>query len=290
MKGFNNMGNTCYLNAGLQMIIQNVDLCRLILNYSQQSIILNKISFLISEYYDENSGSITPNQIKQIVEEKQNIFNGCEQQDSTEFVICLLNIIDDEIKKINVNSKGIDDIFGINLNVRIKCKYNNCLKIYNNKEKNNFLILDIDQNCSSLDDLYRKFKSSDNLVEDNQYFCENCKTKRNASKRYQVIDWPNYLFINLKRFRQIGNNFSKQPQPIQINLSWRHDMNLMGAIIHYGNINYGHYVYVGKQSDDNWYLFNDASISLIKNENELTGILNNAYWLIYKKLIMTNIK
>jgi hypothetical protein len=52
------------INAGLQMIIQNVDLCKLILNYSQQSIILNKISLLISEYYNEQTISITPNEIK----------------------------------------------------------------------------------------------------------------------------------------------------------------------------------------------------------------------------------
>ena len=133
--------------------------------------------------------------------------------------------------------------------------------------------------------MYRKFKSSDILDENNQYFCENCNTKRIASKRYQVIDWPNYLFINLKRFKQIGNNFTKQPQPIEINLSWRHGMNLVGAIIHYGNINNGHYIYVGKQSDDKWYLFNDAYISPIRNETELSGILNNAYWLVYKKTI-----
>ena len=286
MKGFNNMGNTCYLNAGLQMIIQNVELCKLILKYSQQSLILNKIGFLISEYYSDQSGSITPNEIKKIVEEKQNIFNGCGQQDSTEFVVCLLNIIDDEIKKIDNNSKGIDEIFGINLNVRIKCKYNTCLQVYNVNEKNNFLILDIDQDCSTLDDLYRKFKSSDILDEENQFFCEKCKTKRIASKRYQVVDWPNHLFINLKRFKQIGRNLTKQYQPININILWRHGMELKGAIIHYGNINSGHYVYVGKQSDNKWYLFNDANVSQVRNESELIGILNNAYWLTYKKNII----
>ena len=32
VKGFQNIGNTCYLNAGLQMIIQNKDLCYSILD------------------------------------------------------------------------------------------------------------------------------------------------------------------------------------------------------------------------------------------------------------------
>ena len=51
MKGFDNIGNTCYLNAGLQMIIQNKLLCNLILNYSIQSPILKIIGDFINEYY-----------------------------------------------------------------------------------------------------------------------------------------------------------------------------------------------------------------------------------------------
>jgi len=75
MKGFNNMGNTCYLNAGLQMIIQNTDLCNLILKYSQQSLILNKIGVIIDQYY-KGTNSITPIDIKNIVSERQKIFYG----------------------------------------------------------------------------------------------------------------------------------------------------------------------------------------------------------------------
>jgi ubiquitin C-terminal hydrolase len=285
MKGFNNMGNTCYLNAGLQMMIQNVDLCNLILKYYQQSVILNKIGNVILEYHNyqhAQNHSITPNEIKKIVEERQKIFYGYGQQDSSEFVICFLNIIDEEIKKIDINSKEIENIFGININIRIKCKYNTCLQISNTKETNNFLLLDIDQDSSTLDDLYRKFKSYEMLTEENQYFCEKCNCKRIASKRYQVIEWPNYLLINLKRFKQNGHCVTKQNQHIDINISWRHDMNLIGAVIHYGNINGGHYVYVGKQANK-WYLFNDNSISEINSENELNNILNFAYLLAYKK-------
>ena len=276
------MGNTCYLNAGLQMLIQNIDLCNLILKYSEYSLILNKLSILISEYYNKNSNPISPIQIKKIIEDKSPMFNGWGQQDSTEFVISLLDIIDTEIKKIDKNSKGIYNIFGINLNVRIKCKHTECLQIFNHTEENNFLLLDLDSNISTLDDLYRKFKSSDILDNDNQYYCEKCGKKRDATKRYEIIDWPNYLFIQFKRFKQNGNNYTKQNQQIDINLKWRHDMELVGAIIHYGNINSGHYVYVGKQLDK-WYLYNDASVSEIMNDIELNKILYHAYWLMYKK-------
>ena len=283
MKGFNNMGNTCYLNSGLQLLIQNIDLCNIIIKYGNQSLILNKIAQIIIEYHNDQSGSINPIEIKQIIQERQIIFNGHEQQDASEFIICLLNLIDEEIKKINSNSNEIDDLFGINMNVRIKCKYNNCLQIFNNKEKNNFLILDINDQTNTLDEIYRNFKSSDLLTEDNQYFCEKCNMKRNASKRYQIIDWPDNLIIILKRFKQNGQFITKQNQHINIDLFWRHGMSLVSAVIHYGNLNGGHYVNIGKILDK-WYLFNDTNISLIQNENELNNILNFAYILSYKKI------
>ena len=131
MKGFNNIGNTCYLNAGLQMLIQNKLLCNLILKYSQQSQILKIIGNFINEYYSASNQAITPIDIKRIVEQKQDLFCGYNQQDSTEFIVYLLNIIDEEIKKINTTSSGIEQIFGIQINSRIKCKLKSCLKLYN---------------------------------------------------------------------------------------------------------------------------------------------------------------
>jgi ubiquitin C-terminal hydrolase len=283
MKGFDNIGNTCYLNAGLQMIIQNKLLCNLILNYSQFSPTLKIISNFINEYYFSTSQSISPIDIKQIIEQKQEIFCGYNQQDSTEFIIYLLDTIDEEIKKIESTSKGIEPIFGIQLNSRIKCKLKTCLKIYNKQEYNNILLLDIDSKCKSLDDAYRLFKSSNKLDTDNKYFCESCNDKRVASKRSEIKEWPPYLFIWLKRYRQTGTKVMKNSQPINIDIEWRHRNSLQGAVIHSGSLYGGHYIYVGKQ-DNKWYLFNDSSVTEIITIDELKIHLSNAYWLCYKKI------
>ena len=192
--------------------------------------------------------------------------------------------VDEEIKKINNESKGIQPIFGIEFNVRIKCKLRTCLQNYNKKEINNFLLLDIDSDCSSLEDVYRNFKSSAKLELDHKYFCEKCQAKRIASKKHTINEWPTYLFIWLKRFKQEGMKLMKNNQELDIPLEWRHQNYLEGAIIHYGSLNGGHYVYVGKHNN-NWYLFNDSSITEIKSESELKLLLSKAYWLSYKKII-----
>jgi ubiquitin C-terminal hydrolase len=283
MKGFQNMGNTCYLNSGLQMLVQNRDLCQLINDYSSSSEILGKISEFIDKYYDESlTNIIIPLEIKNIVEDKSDMFEGFLQQDSTEFIVLLLSIIDDEIKKVHKDSIGIQSIFGIKINVRIKCKLRECLQINNRKEFNNFLLLDIESNCTSLEDVYRNFKSCTKLESDNKYFCENCQAKRTASKRHTIDIWPKYINIWLKRFRHNGITFTKNDQEIDIPLVWKDNLQLQGAIIHSGSLNGGHYVYVGKH-ESKWFLFNDSSINEIKSITELKALLSKAYWLCYTR-------
>lgn len=295
MKGFKNIGNTCYLNSGLQMLVQNRDLCKLIIEYSSGSEILSKIAEFIKKYYDESSTDvIVPREIKKIVEEKKDLFEGFQQQDSTEFIIYLMDVIDEEIKRIqqsNVNNRssatsqysgGIKQIFGIKFNVRIKCKLRECLQVYNREEYNNFLLLDIDSDCTSLEDAYRNFKSGAKLESDDKYFCEKCQAKRIASKRHTIDIWPKYLGIWLKRFRQNGKRFTKNDQELDVPLEWRHNNHLQGAVIHYGSLDGGHYVYIGKH-ESKWYLFNDSSVSEIRSDSELKGLLAKAYWLCYKQ-------
>jgi ubiquitin C-terminal hydrolase len=280
MKGLQNLGNTCYMNAALQMLLNNEDFCKLVLKYSPHSIILNKIGEFITSYYSDNNNSIVPSDIKKIIEARKDLFVGYAQQDSTEFIVFFLDIIDTEIKKIDKNSKELNDIFGIQTNTRTKCKIKSCLNISNKMEINNILLLDIESDMQNLNDAYRNYKSGEKMEGNDMYYCDKCKEKRVASKRYSVEKWSPHIIVWLKRFRQTNYGNIKMNQKLDIPLEWRHDIKLKGAVIHYGNLNGGHYVYVGKKNDK-WYIFDDSSVSIITNEHKLKDILCHAYCLYY---------
>jgi ubiquitin C-terminal hydrolase len=281
MKGFINIGNTCYLNSGLQMLIQNKDFCNKIIEFSDKSMILKIISDFINEYYNGNNNLLIPQNIKTLVEQRQQMFVGFRQHDSAEFIVFLLDIIDEEILKISQESKGLSPIFSFDSNIRIKCKLKNCLKNSEHAEKNTYLLLDINNETKSLDDCYRLYKSSE-MLEENIYYCEKCKNKTLASKRVTIINWPNNLIIWLKRFKQSGSRLDKMGNMIVIPLEWRHNMILQGFVIHSGGLHGGHYVYVGLVNGK-WYLFNDSSVSEIQHEQQLNNYLSSAYLLYYKK-------
>jgi ubiquitin C-terminal hydrolase len=276
MKGLNNIGNTCYLNAGLQMLLQNKDLYQLVLKHSNHSEILRTIANFYDEYYNSSNGSLNPSNIKTIVEERQKMFQGFNQHDSSEFVIYLLDIINDEMK----DSTQLNSIYGLHMNIRIKCKFRECLNIVNKKEISNILFLDLEPEYKDLDDMYRSHRSKDKLDSDNMYFCDKCKDKRIASKRTNIEEWPSHLIIILKRFKQTGFRVQKMNQPLDIPLEWRHENILQGAIIHYGSMGGGHYVYVGKYKDK-WYLFDDSNVSEIPSQEKLKVLLTHAYCLYY---------
>jgi ubiquitin C-terminal hydrolase len=280
MRGFSNMGNTCYLNAGLQLLIQNEDMCSLIISYSHKSDVLKIIADFIKQYYDKNNNVLIPINIKKLVESSNKMFIGTNQHDSVEFVIYLLDIIDIEIKKID-NTKGIYSVFNTEINTRIKCKYINCLTIYNKKELNNFLLFNFEDDSKTLDDLYIQFKNSEILTDDNKYKCNNCNVKRVASKRQNIQVWGDNILVWLKRFSQTNMKIVKNNNCIDIPIIWKHDMILKGAIIHFGSVSSGHYVYIGYK--DKWYLFDDMTVSEI-NDEQLNYYLKNAYLLYYKKI------
>jgi ubiquitin C-terminal hydrolase len=274
-KGLVNLGNTCYLNAGLQMLIQNQDFYEIIKNNNNTNL-LNIVSSFMDDYYLSNKQFTSPSMIKSIVQQKNSIFNGCTQNDAGEFIIYFLDILNDELLK---NKNSLNELFEIQSEISIKCKIRACLNISSHIEKNNFLILNLNDLTKTLDDCYREYKAKIKLEDDTSYYCEKCKLKRVASKRLEIIKWPKHLIIWLKRFEHQETRIFKNNNELDIPLEWRHNYKLQGIVFHSGSLHGGHYVYVGKYNNE-WFLYDDNSVSKI-NQNQLNNFKNYAYILYY---------
>ena len=284
MKGFDNIGNTCYLNAGLQLLIQNRDLCNIVLSFRDKSNILKIVAKLIEEYYNDKNCSINPIEIKKLVTSRNRIFNGFQQQDSSEFIIFFLDLLNSEINKIIPNKNLFDKIYELQITTSTKCKVLECLTVSTNNELSTMLMLEVNSECNTLDDCYRISKQKIKLEGDDKYYCEKCKKKRIASQKKEITKWPKNLIIFLRRFNQTGSRMSKFSQEIKVPIEWRHDYKLKGVVYHSGSLHGGHYVYAGLDIIQNgkWRLFNDSSVSELPN-NALANIVNNGYIYYFTK-------
>lgn len=249
--GLPNLGNTCYLNAACQLLLRN-----------QQFVMMESIG-------DNSSRGIT--KIKKRLGEVSNKFKGNSQQDGGEALLYILDIYE---------KQGFGKEYIFNEKTRVKCKLLSCLHQEISFRKSKVLMMEIN-NCNTLDDCYYNFKDSVKLEGDDMWTCPKCNEKRIASKRNSIFEWSSYLLVYLKRFEITSSGkFKKNNNLIEIPLEWRHGYQLIGAMIHSGSLEGGHYVTVGLE-DNKWYLFDDSRVSEL-NEDQLQNYLRRAYVLHFK--------
>ena len=271
-KGLNNIGNTCYFNSGLQLIIQNKELCNLILNISEKNDFIKELSSFILEYYNSSNETLTPDKIKRFTK-----FLDFNQHDSSELIMNILDLVNESSK-----DKIVSKLYDTTQNIKIKCKLRACLNVSEHDEKIGYLMLDLNKNNNNLDECYKEYKARIKLVDDNLYWCEKCKDKRIASKRLEITNWSKHLIIILKRFEESYGRYSKNNRSLSIPLEWRHGYKLKGYVIHSGSLFGGHYVYVGNHNNK-WILFNDSQTKEL-SENEMEIYLLSSYVLYYEKI------
>jgi ubiquitin carboxyl-terminal hydrolase 36/42 len=271
MKGISNIGNSCYLNSALQLLFNSNDFCKLITGNTE---LYNDMK----SYHSSTTNLFNPRNIKSIVDSKTKQFRGATQQDSSEFILYIFDIISQYNKEQDSN---LYDLFGIKTDINIKCKLMKCLHESSHVETDLLLFLPITDDLSTS---YREYKSIEKLENENAYQCDKCKDKTIARKKLEIIKWPQNLIIVLKRFDSM---MRKNEQNVKIPIDWRHDYVLHGGIIHMGSFGGGHYIYYGyNKSLKQWFIANDGNISIIIDINTfLEKNIPQSYILYYEKNI-----
>ena len=230
--------------------------------------------------------------IKNLVGEKNNQFLNFQQHDSHEFLISLIEIIEEEFKnesEINPNPITINGIKLQNLTSSIfDTTVSSIIYSEETGEKSKtkvgekILSLPISKNdnttLENCIDLYSKIEK---LSGTEQWLSQKENRYIDAYKRLYLKSLPKYLLLQLKRFTFFTNsNKNNKDVKAPINFIIRNNSyQLRGIIYHIGGANGGHYVSVIFYNNK-WHLCDDNSVNEISNIDQF---LNKGYIYLYVK-------
>lgn len=222
--------NTCFINTAIQCLngcLPFVEFLFLLLEKFNSLIFLDDFDFLreymrylcgYNKFYPLHN---TDEDFKYFV--KESFFNTFrqfkygDQQDINEFIIYLLNYLEEVCKMIDITvanplkmNNGFLDaeqfrlkcLFVNSQDFRIKCS--RCFHVSNSIQEESMLSVQINKSDSysySLNTALDDYFGVEQITDPNEYFnCRNCKRKSPFQRSIYLVDTPFILIIQLKRF------------------------------------------------------------------------------------------
>ncbi|MGH0134989.1 UNVERIFIED_CONTAM: hypothetical protein FKN15_008892 [Acipenser sinensis] len=243
LTGLRNLGNTCYMNSILQCLCNTPRMAEYFhRNYYQDDI--NRSNFLghKGEVADEFgvimkalwSGQykfISARDFKITIGKINDQFAGCEQQDSQELLLFLMDGLHEDLNKADnrkrykeettdhqddnkaadlawekhkrLNESIIVALFQGQFKSTVQCL--TCHRKSRTFEAFMYLSLPLaSSNKCTLQDCLKLFSKEEKLTDNNRFFCSHCKTHRDSTKKIEIWKLPPILLVHLKRFSYEG--------------------------------------------------------------------------------------
>ncbi|XP_008219811.1 PREDICTED: ubiquitin carboxyl-terminal hydrolase 26 isoform X1 [Prunus mume] len=276
--GLTNLGATCYANSILQCLYMNKSFREGIFLVEPEVLerqpVLNQLSRLFAQLHASKMAFIDSSPFVKTLE----LDNGV-QQDSHEFLTLLLSLLERclSTSKVTKAKSIVQDLFRGSVSHVTRCSQ--CGKdseASSNMEDFYELELNV-KGLKSLDESLDDYLSVEELHGENQYFCESCKTRVDATRSIKLRTLPDVLNFQLKRCVFLPKTTTKKKitsafvfpgvldmrqrlsEPSQLESIY----DLSAVLIHKGTaVNSGHYVaHIKDEKTGQWWEFDDEHVS-----------------------------
>ncbi|XP_038696687.1 ubiquitin carboxyl-terminal hydrolase 26 isoform X1 [Tripterygium wilfordii] len=276
--GLTNLGATCYANSILQCLYMNQSFRKGLFsvehNVLKQHPVLDQLARLFAQLHSSKMSFIDSAPFITTLE----LDNGV-QQDSHEFLTLLLSLLERCLSHSIVTEARtiVQDLFRGSVSHVTTCsKCGKDSDASSNMEDFYDLELNV-KGLKNLDDSLNDYLSVEKLHGDNQYFCETCKARVDATRSIKLRTLPDVLNFQLRRcvFNPQTSTKKKITSvfcfPRQLNMRKRlcepHQDELLydlsAVLIHKGTaVNSGHYVaHIKDDNTGQWWEFDDENVS-----------------------------
>ena len=317
--GIINLGNTCYINACIQILIH----CPLFISKlltkinscNKNTPFTNNFLYICSQIKHAKE-AINISSFKNLIANKYSIFQGYRQNDSQEFCRKLLENINFELNEVRniapykdlsnsfskpkifryllfmeyLNEKEksiITDLFYFTILPTLKCECN-CENYPFQQLLDIPLLIPENALITNIYNLLNNFFKNETV----EKYCEKCKKQTKNSKQTKIARPPEILNLCIQRFQdeqQKNECYIEFPDILDLAEFIDNDLEyhgetmyyLFGIINHQGTMEFGHYYSYIKINNNDWYEFNDEEV---KKLNAIDYNSSSVYSLFYLKV------
>lgn len=199
--GLRNLGSTCYVNSVLQFLFSVTAFRNAVFSASPKVVPDDPVMNTLRQVFVAMKvGPTDPVDPGRLVEALQ--LDHAVQQDGQEFMKLFLSLLEQRFSAVDSSpfTKTIPDLFRGRAGYVTVCQ--TCREpSASSSRHDNFYELDVPvRGYSSLQDSLRSLLSPELLCGDNQYFCEHCQSKQNATRQLKITLLPPLLCVSLQRF------------------------------------------------------------------------------------------
>ncbi|KAM3625424.1 uncharacterized protein V6R79_011776 [Siganus canaliculatus] len=293
LTGLRNLGNTCYMNSILQCLCNTSGMAEYFNNnYYMEDInrynilghkgeVAEEFGVIMKALWAGQYKCVTPRDFKITIGKINEQFSGCDQQDSQELLLFLMDGLHEDLNKADnrkrykeeendhlddqtaadvawskhklLNESIIVALFQGQFKSTVQCL--TCHRKSRTFETFMYLSLPLASTSKcSLQDCLRLFSKEEKLTDNNKVFCRHCKAHRDSTKKLEIWKVPPIVLVHLKRFSYEG----RWKQKLQTSVDFPLDSldlaqyvigpkqnlkrySLYGVSNHYGGLDGGHY-------------------------------------------------